>query len=277
VTYRVKGTASNGQSQLVEGALVRFTTFLSDVFPVARPSACPKNTCAVYTRQATTDANGEVTLTLTPSAAYEVEVLPGPNSPYSAVHQGGVEVGQGGVAADLALTRKLEVRGSVVDYLGQAVVGATVAASPRDVAAAADGTGQSPAMMKTADLALEESPSSAQTDDAGQFLLMLEPGVSYDVVVTPSAKSPDPVTTVENQEFQAAGRLDIQLPEAALLAGSVAAWDGSGTAGTLVRIYELVQNDVDGTSFTPWLRGEAVAAAAGTFKILLPSGSGAAR
>ena len=274
VTYRVKGTATNGQSQLVEGALVRFTSYLSDVFPAATPSKCPTDTCAIYTRQGTTDANGEVTLTLIPSGAYEVDILPGPNSPYSALHVGGVEVGQGGVAGDLALDRKLEIRGTVVDSQGQPVAAATVAATPREVTVTADaGAGESPAVMKTADLALDESPSSGQTDEAGQFLLMLEPGVSYDVVVTPSASSPDPVTTLLQQQFQEATTINIQLPEAALLAGTVSAWDGSDTQGTLVRIYELVQDDPDTTTRTAWLRGEAVATADGDFKLLLPAGA----
>jgi hypothetical protein len=271
VTYRVKATASNGQSELVEGAQVRFTTFLSDVFPVATPSDCPTATCAVYSRQGTSDANGEVTLTLIPGA-YEVEVLPGPNSPYSAMHQGDVEVGQGGVAADLALDRKVEIRGTVIDYRGQPVAGATVAAGPRALTLPDDGVPGTATHLKTADLALEESPSSGQTDDSGQFLLMLEPGVSYDIVVTPSASSPDPITTLLGQEFETAGTFDIQLPEAALLAGTVATWDDSDTAGTLVRIYELVPTGVDGEGFTAWLRGQAVTTTGGTFKILLPSG-----
>jgi hypothetical protein len=277
VTYRVKGAATNGQNEAIEGVLVRFTSYLTAVFPLATPSQCPGDTCAVYTRQASTNAAGEVTLTLIPPGpgGYEVDILPGPNSPYSARHMGGVEVAQAGVGADFMLERKLEIRGTVVDWQGQPVGGATVAATPREVSVAADvGGGASPAVMKTADLALEESPSAMQTDAAGQFLLMLEPGVKYDFVVTPSSSSPDPVSTIIGQEFQAAGTIDIQLPEAALLAGTVAAWDGSDTAGALVRIYEVVYDGVEqDATKTAWLRGEAVATAGGAFKVLLPSGA----
>lgn len=276
VTYRVKGAATNGQSQAIEGALVRFTSYLTAAFPMATPSKCPGDTCAVYTRQATTDANGEVTLTLIPPgpSGYEVDILPGPNSSYSVLHVGGVEVEQPGVGADFALARKLEVRGAVVDSRGLPVAGATVTATPREAAVAdGQGAGVSPSALKTADLALDELPSTMLTDEAGQFLLMLEPGVGYDVVVTPSATSPDPVTTIAGQKFGAAGTLNIQLPEAALLAGTVAAWDESDTEGTLVRIYE-VRTDVDDPSKkTALLSGEAVATAGGEFKLLLPAGA----
>ena len=273
VTYRVKGSGSNGQDQGIEGALVRFTSYLTAVFPMATPSKCPGDSCAVYTRQATTDANGEVTLTLIPPgpSGYEVDILPGPNSPYSALHTAGVEVDQPGVAADFTLTRKLEIRGAVTNSAGTPIVGATVTATPREVSAANDaGGGLSPSAMKTADLALDEPPATMQTDEAGQFLLTLEPGVSYDVVVAPSSSSPDPITTLERRQFQGAGTLNIQLPEAAVLAGTVAAWDGSDTAGTRIRVYE-VRTDPDTTEPTAWLRGEAVAASDGTFKLVLPA------
>jgi hypothetical protein len=275
VTYRVKGTATNGQSEGVGGAQVRFTSYLSAVFPLATPSGCTSDKCAVYTRQAATNAAGEVTLTLIPpgTGGYEVDILPGPNSPYSALHLGSVEVEQPGVGADFTLARKLEIRGEVVDAHGLSVVGATVTATPREVALAdADATGASPAAARTADLALGELPSTMQTDDAGQFLVMVEPGVRYDLVVTPPRSSPNPVTTVTGQQFAASGTLNIQLPEAALLAGSVAAWDGSDTEGALVRVYEVV-TDPDTTAKTAWLRGEALVASDGGFKLIMAAGS----
>lgn len=275
MTYRVKGAASNGQNEGLEGVLVRFTSYLTDVFPMATPSECPGDRCAVYTRQASTNAEGEVTLTLIPPgpAGYEVDILPGPNSPYSAVHLGGVEVAQAGVGADFQLPRKLEIRGSVVNARGEPVAGATVLATPREVGVAAgEDAGASPSFMKTADLALEEAPSTMQTDAAGQFLVMLEPGVRYDIVVTPPSTSPDPVTTLLGQQFGAAGTLNVQLPEAALLAGTVA-WNGGDTVGTLVRVYERVQRTLEPVEFVTLLRGEAVATEGGAFKLLLPSGA----
>jgi hypothetical protein len=92
-------------------------------------------------------------------------------------------------------------------------------------------------------------------------------------VVVPSASSADPITSLTGQVFAKAGDLNIQLPEAALLAGSVAAWDGSDTAGTLVRIYEVVIDVEDSNQRTAWLRGEAVATEGGGFKLLLPAGA----
>ncbi|HEY3360147.1 MAG TPA: hypothetical protein VGQ83_43245 [Polyangia bacterium] len=276
VSYRVVGPAQNGQQEPLRGALVQLSTLLTGV-PAYNPGApCAADLCGTFTRQGTTDENGEVSFVLlgpetaeTPGGPqqpreYDVHVAPGPSSPYSAF-AGTSDVDAAGFGPDLVLSRKLQIAGTLVDDAGTPIGGATVTAVARPVAVA-------PITGRLTVQLLDEPPSTMQSDAGGNFLLMLEAGTTYDITVVPATGAPYPVWVLPYQRFTGPAPLKVQLPPAALVTGAVTDWQGIPVAGALVRFYEQASSgDPDSGEPVLYLRGEAVSADDGTVKLLLPA------
>jgi hypothetical protein len=278
VSFVVKGKARNGESERVPGALVRATSLLKGVPAYTTPADCTADLCGVFTRQGTTDTDGSISFVLlgpdapaTPGDPqlprdYDVGVVPGPNSPYSAMLST-VEVDSDAAFAPvfvLTPARKLEISGTVVDADGAPVAGATIAAITHPAAEPLGVAGKGPSALD-----LVEPPSNMQSDARGNFLLFVEPGETYDVTVVPPAGAPQPAWVLPYQRFTAPAQLDVRLPPAALVEGTVVDWSGNPAPGALVRFYETV-SDPDTSVRVLYLRGEAVSDGDGRLKLLLP-------
>jgi hypothetical protein len=275
ITYAVTGKSTSGGEEPVEGVLVRFTRQIDETAPVTAdsPAGCIKETgCGVFRAEgrAVLDSVSNmavVTLTLVPNATdYDVDILPGTDSPYSARRETDVAVGKmnGYAAPGRPLDRKLEIAGRLVDDVGQPLLRARVVASMRrDVMLSDEWTRDNPTPGGKATLYLDEGTSEALTDKDGRFLLRAEPGAVYDVVaIPPVGSAAPPWRIVEGQSFDATLRsiFVAQLPQATALRGKVIDWTGAAQPGVTIRLY-------DGPSTAPWLRGQAVSSPDGSFSL----------
>jgi hypothetical protein len=268
MTYLVTAPGQNGENVRVPGATVTAATVIDGVEPLQSAATCTADICGNFVRQATTDENGSVTLTLLGPAAegtrsYSFQVTPGANSLYASL-TATVEVDQGPHGPDIVLQPKLQVSGTLTDAAGTPIPGATVSAVARETAVVP------PDNKSVVTYGLDQPPATIETDARGSFLLLAEDGVTYDLTIVPPTGSPYPVWVLSSQAFSGTpGPLAVQLPPAALVRGGVADWTGTAVSGVLVRFYQTL-SDPDSGATSVILRGEAVSADDGSLRLLLP-------
>jgi hypothetical protein len=256
--------AGEVNSQRVVEATVRFRTEIP---------ALPSGT-AVYSREASTDRNGEIEVMLIPGTAaearlYEITVIPPPNSPYAVRCAPKISVTSVGATntalygQPLMLERKARLEGTVTASDGAPAASVGLAATR-----ISDGSGGCSDSAPTA-------PVIASTDRAGYYLLQLDPG-TYRLDVDPPAGAPLPRLTVGGANaVTVAGdmRYNISLPAGTVLMGTAAEATGVALVSASIRVLAVIcpTGSCGNAELTePPLRAQARTDMTGQFRLVMP-------
>jgi hypothetical protein len=213
------------------------------------------------------------TLALLPGTAmnaldYDVTVIPPASSAYATHCMSPVGVTVGGTMAapvsllTVDLPRRPVLTGTLTDAGGAPVSNVAVTATA--------GSGPTDSCTNTPAVS-----SSTLTDAGGQFSLPLDPG-TYQLDYDPPAGAAVPRLTEPTIAVAAgAGAIahDVTLPAGVVVSGTVYGPDKTALASATVHIYEVRcsgQADCFGPTRTPpWLRGQGVTDASGTFRAVV--------
>jgi hypothetical protein len=265
VVYSVTGTGSSGAPSAVVGAHCQFSADVSD----------PKSmVTATYSAASDTDADGKARVTLIPGSGatnrdYQVAVSPPSTSNFQATltSLSVAPTTTPGYGASLMLALRDQVTGRVLGPDGMPVPNLMVVPTAATVAAA----------VSTSTLALTPKASSGLTDAKGQFILRLDSG-PYDFGMIPPAATSLPRHWVDGQQISTDITLmDVILPAGTLVKGLITDSTGAPMVGADVRIYSLVQSNVDcpagdNTCLAPArLVAEGQAGTDGDVPLLLPA------
>lgn len=261
LVFAVRGT---GPMQALPNVTVKLHTEIA---------AAPEGS-AIYDKQAATNLNGEVQVSLIPGTAdrarmYQVTAFPPPDSDYAlkCIPQFPVTVvgsnAQSPYAATLVLDRKPTVKGVVSGSDGRPVPGLGLTATP--IAGAAGCVDAQPL-----------GPVSTTTGHSGEFSIRLDPG-AYRLDIEPPAGSPHAALTLDGDlAWTITGDLsrDIVLPSGEVVEGDVRGADSEvGLASATVRFFEvLCAGDTCGGDHRvePALRAQTRTDAMGHFRTVLP-------
>jgi len=270
LSYTLVGTGSSGADVPVAGASCRFTASVTD------KTASANGVTAIFDQSATSDLDGTITVDLIPADSidgvrtYQVTVSP----PATSEFQGRtltLDVGQsGGWGQSLALSRRAEVIGRVVDTGTRPLAGVLVEPGAATVTAALGAT--SPAEV------VQLSPATTTSD--GRFKLRIDDG-AYDLGLLPPSLSRLPRRWVELPTVSGSVDIgDVLLPSAAMARVEVFVDGGEAVVGALVQVYALSQRTLDDARCQltasacvtpPRILAEGTTGAGGSTALLLPA------
>jgi hypothetical protein len=234
VVYAVSGTGSSGTQSAVVGAHCVFSADVSD----------PKSTVtATYAVAADTDADGKARVTLIPGSGatnrdYQVAVSPPSTSNFQATltSLSVAPTTTPGYGASLMLAQRDQVTGRVLGPDGMPVANLMVVPTAATVATA---------VVAMSTVSITPRASSGLTDAKGQFLLHLDSG-PYDFGMIPPATTGLPRQWVDGQQISTDLTLmDVILPAGTLVQGLITDYNGAAMVGADVRLFSLVQGNVD--------------------------------
>ncbi len=206
--------------------------------------------------EAITDANGVLSLTKIPKAAYVVTLVPGDDGVVDAVTTTRLDLTSGPVARNVRLARKVLVAGRLTSASGGAA-GVTVVA-----------------LATESDVAGSFLTTTTAAD--GRYEMRFDPGRSYRMFAEPNSTLALPRTPLGG--ISPTGDLvltDRTLPRALTVSGSVSA-DGSFVVGAVVQVFCLESASRDcvevGAPSIDRVRplAEAITDANGAYRLLLP-------
>jgi hypothetical protein len=256
--------------QPVAGALVRVRTLTS----------IDGTGSAEFTNGGTSDASGNVDLTLIPGAAgaarpYDISVIPPTSSSYGLACVNGFRITKGGpismagsgdppIAGWLALPMKATLSGTIYSADGVPVSGVSI--SPTRTTADAS--------MPCATTVVSP-PASTSSGRDGSYQLLLDPG-TYQLDYDPPSGAPVPRLTQTGVIVNTGSNPGhvVQMLTGALIKGAVQGVDGTPLASVGVRFLEVAcvgQNDCYGQNrVSPILRGVTHTDSDGTFRVVVP-------
>lgn len=202
---------------------------------------------------------------------YTVDVLPGPASELASQYD--VPLAIDGGPATIALGRRHQLAGRILDAEGRPVAGAAVAATLSQAIACILPT-------NTSRLARSLASSQVATNSRGEFLLFVDhrlPDVdlTYDVVVRPAAADGLPAWTFPDRDPEdGGGAMDLTLPRGANVRGVVLSAALGPVEGAQVSIFQHVDEDPCASSLdvagTTVQRATATTDATGAAALVLP-------
>lgn len=270
LSYTLVGTGSSGADVPIAGAACRFTASVTD------KTASASGVTAIFDQSATSDLDGTVTVDLIPADSvdgvrtYQVTV----STPASSEFQGRtltLDVGQaGGWGQSLALGRRAELIGRVVDNGARPLAGVVIEPGSATVTATLGAT--SPA--EVVQLAAATSASD------GRFKLRIDDG-AYDLGLLPPSLSRLPRRWVELPTVSGSVDIgDVLLPPAAMARVEVFVDGGDPVVGALVQVYALSQRALNDARCQltasacvtpPRILADGTTGAGGSTALLLPA------
>lgn len=253
----------------VQDATVQFKTVI--------PSLPGGGGQAVFTRDKSTNTNGQVSVVLLPGTAtearlYQVTATPPPDSPYATKCLSQVAVTTVGsdtvpqYAATILLDDKVKLHGTVVGSDQLPAAGVSVTATR--IASLSD-CGDAPTL----------GPVSATTSRSGAYVMLLDPGV-YALDLEPALGAPYPRLVLDGTSTVSVPTdtaLDITLPAGEVVEGYLYARDGmTPLPATTVRFFEVLCSPDDCAGdhrVEPVLRAETRSESDGHFRAVLPAAS----
>jgi hypothetical protein len=273
LAYRLIGTNGNGEVKPIAGATVTMTATVENALRPTYSSAL------VAGGNATTDADGIARLNLIASRSgqfvmYDVTIQPPATSQFSAVFGDRYRVGQ-------ATTRQLEprvaVHGVVTNSAGESIKNIAVTARPN--ASYLDGLDST-----TQRFALQLSLAAATTNDAGEFVIWVDPPLAaasaYDLVFEPAEGVNAPRWSVDRAVVPTNRMISLAAgpfvaPDVAHVHGRITDPTGRALAGGELRVFRqgqaIVCASANATCVTaPTLLGRGTADENGIVRLTLP-------
>jgi hypothetical protein len=232
---------------------------------------------AVYDREKSTTADGQVSLVLLPGTAtepllYQVTAMPPPGSPYALTCLSQVPVSAAaGSAGDtptpapaaIVLGHKVTLKGTILG--GDALPASGISVTATRVASIPD-CGDASSL----------GPVSTTTSRSGGYTMLLDPG-TYALDLEPAMGAPYPRLSLDGADavtVTADSTVDFTLPAGQVVEGNVFASDGMEVlAGATVRFFDVLcaPDDCAGDNrIEPLLRAETRSDANGHFRAVLP-------
>jgi hypothetical protein len=233
---------------------------------------------AVFDREKSTTADGQVSLVLLPGTAtepqlYQVTAMPPPGSPYALTCLSQVPISVGASDGEtptptpapgvIVLGRKVALHGTILGGDSLPASGISVTATR---------------LASTSDCAETSSlgPVSTTTSRSGGYTMLLDPG-TYALDLEPAMGAPYPRLSLDGADavtVMADSNVDFTLPAGQVVEGNVFASDGMEVlAGATVRFFDVLcaPDDCAGDHrIEPLLRAETRSDANGHFRAVLP-------
>ncbi|MCK5796660.1 MAG: hypothetical protein KAI47_05735, partial [Deltaproteobacteria bacterium] len=246
----------------VVGAQVIFETD----FEVSKFADIFQSCTATYRRSGTTNADGKVTLSLLPGGAknrsYRLTVVSPQTSPYASIFRSNFEIGSAAGHISVRLDQRYELRGEVIDSLGNGLADTHVEAQ-----------GFSP--LSTTKNDIHPTTVFATTDAHGAFVLHVDPGSFHlHFVPLPSSAAPRFSALSKTVSGSVAG-LVFTAPAPSLLDGRVLLPVTAtrslpmGAQNFTVNAYETIPRSESHSMAV--LRGTTIVDDAGAYRLLVPA------